>query len=263
VGDFFSDISQAASGVVSAVSNVAQSVTSAVGPWVGDIVHGAEAAVSLVPGIGTAISDVLATAESAYDAAAAALSGNPLIGAIDAAYNYALSTVPGGAALHFVLDPVKKALEDLAFKKEPVESAVLDGILQDVPDAPKIGPVSPRSVAASIAHLIVSHLGVKNTGRASGASVKTPPKPALKAVPPVVPPKAMPLHLAPGGMRRIAPVKKPLGVPHAGVHVSLARQLAPQLAPMARAPGSPGAPPGATHWHCTPLPAGEWQCAWR
>jgi hypothetical protein len=44
---------------------------------------------------------------------------------------------------------------------------------------------------------------------------------------------------------------KPLGVPHAAV-------LADAVAPS----GSPGAPPGATNWTCTPGPDGSWQCRW-
>jgi hypothetical protein len=167
VGSFFSDIGHIASSIVSDVGKVASSVAKTVGPWVGDILHGVEAAASVVPGLGTAVSDVVAAAESAYDVAAAALSGNPLEGAIKSAYNFALASVPGAAALHPILDPVVNGLIAFTIKKEPIESAVLDGLLTAVPDAPKLGPISPRSVAASLAHLIVGHLGVKNTGRAS------------------------------------------------------------------------------------------------
>jgi hypothetical protein len=265
IGDFFSDIGHIASGVVSAVSSVANTVAHAVSsiPW-GDIVHDVEAAVSVVPGIGTAVADVLAAAESAYDAAAAALSGNPLKGAIDAAYNFALASVPGAASLRGVLDPIKNTLEDMAFKKEPIESAILNGLLDSVPDSPKFGPLSPKSVAASLAHLIVGHLGLKNTG-----NTPTPvPKPALVAPPPhPPPPRAMPLHVATRpAPRKPVPAKKPMGVPHAAVHVLTApkRIIVPaHVMPPVAAPGSPGAPPGASHWHCIPLPGGQWQCQWR
>jgi len=167
IGGFFSDLGHIASGIVSDVGKAASAVAHTVGPWVGDILHGVEAAASVVPGLGTAISDVVAAGESAIDTIEAIASGNPLAGAIKTAYNFALGTVPAAASLHPVLDPVVNALINLTVKKEPVESAILDGILNAVPDSPKIGPVSPRSIAASLAHLIVGHLGVKNTGTAA------------------------------------------------------------------------------------------------
>jgi hypothetical protein len=277
VGDFFSDIGHLASGVVSAVSDVANTVAKAVSsvPW-GDIIHDVQAAVSVIPGIGTAVSDVIAAAESAYDAAAAALSGDPLGGAIHAAYNFALGTVPGAAALHPILDPVVNTLLNIALHKEPVESAVLNGILDAVPDAPKFGPISPRSVVASLAHMLIGHLGVKAS---PGAPV--PPKPAL-APPPAVhllpavaravvpPPRVVPIHLARPPVKRpppkpvAKPLPKPPGVPHAALHVSLAHAATPPLPPRAAMPrpGSPGAPPGASHWMCSPGPGGTWACRW-
>jgi len=166
VGGFFDDLGHIASSVVSDIGHAASAVAHTVGPWVGDILHGVEAAASVVPGLGTAVSDIVAAAESAYDTVAALASGNPLEGAIKSAYNFALASIPGAASLHGVLDPVVSALIALTVHHEPVESAVLDGILSAVPDAPKLGPISPRSVAASLAHLIVGHLGVKNTGTA-------------------------------------------------------------------------------------------------
>jgi hypothetical protein len=173
VGSIFSDIGDIASSVVSDVGKVASAVAKTVGPWVGTILHGVEAVASLVPGLGTAVSDIVAAAETAYDAAAALIHGNPLEAGIRAAYNFATATIPGAAAIRFVLDPVVTALIDLTVKKEPVETAILDGILNAVPDAPKIGPISPRSIAASLAHLIINHLGAKDTGH-SKAPKSTP-----------------------------------------------------------------------------------------
>ena len=184
VGGFFSALGHIASGIVHAVGKV----VSKIGPWVGTIVHGLQAIVSLIPGIGTVVSDVLATAESAFDELSAIVGGNPIEGAIKAAYNYATSTVPGAAAIRFVLDPVVNTLLALAFKKEPVESAILNGVLSDVPNSPQIGPLTPRSVASTLAHLIVSHLGVK----------KTPPG--------AHPPKPAPLPPSAGGIVRGAPI---------------------------------------------------------
>ena len=49
------------------------------------------------------------------------------------------------------------------------------------------------------------------------------------------------------------PIGVPMGVPHAAV---LAAAVPPPPS------GSPGAPPGATNWTCTPKPDGAWQCRW-
>jgi hypothetical protein len=180
VGGLFDDIGHFASGIVSDVSNVVSKVADVV-PW-GDIIHGVEAAVSVVPGLGTAVSDVLAAAETAYNTASALLHGNPLEAGIRAAYNFAMASIPGAAALRFVLDPIVTALIALTVKKEPVATAVLDSLLASVPDAPKIGPVSPRSIAASMAHLIVDKLGVKNTGGGKSAPAAGPPGGGFHAV---------------------------------------------------------------------------------
>jgi hypothetical protein len=218
-----------------------------------------QSAVSVVPGLGTAVSEVIATAESAYDAAAAALSGNPLEGAIHAAYNYALGAVPGAAALHPVLDPVFNTLMNLVIKKEPVDSALLDGVLSAVPNEPHFGPLTPRSVAASLAHMIVSHLGIRKN---PASPVRAPMAPAPVLVPIAVHPH--PMHPAfhprphPRPVALHLPARpKPRGVPHAAVHVKHA-----VMPPVVR-PGSPGAPPGATHWMCHPQPGGAYACRWQ
>jgi hypothetical protein len=262
VGGFFDDIGKLASGVVSAVSDVANTVAKAVSsvPW-GDIIHDVQAAVSVVPGLGTAVSEVVAAAESAYDAAAAALSGNPLEGAIHAAYNFALGSVPGAAALHPVLDPVVNTLLNLTVKKEPVDSALLDGILSAVPDSPRFGAISPRSIAASLAHMIVGHLGVKKNPASPVRAAAPPPRAPLVIHPhPIVHPVAPHVvHRAahPAPARRVPIHVKPKGVPHAAVHV-----LHAAVPPVVHRPGSPGAPPGATHWQCHPGPGGTWACRW-
>lgn len=287
VGDFFSDIGHIASGIVHTVSNVANDVAKAVShvPW-GDIIHGVEAAVSVVPGLGTAVSDVIAAAETAYDLAASALSGHPLIGAIDAAVNFALASIPGGGALAIIINPAVSFFKDVVIKGEPIESAALDSALAAVPDSPKIGPLSPRSIVSTIAHLVINHLGMKNTGAG-----KTPPSTAPANAPMPAPAPVVAPHLGPspvqlalqarGAARRAAaappaaakapprpvlhlalspPGPKRPGVPHAVVHVDQAHSI---VQSQRVKPGSPGAPPGATHWHCQPLPAGQWQCQWR
>jgi hypothetical protein len=231
IGGFFSDLGHIASSVVSDVSKVAKAVAKTAGPWVGDVLHGVEAAVSVVPGLGTAVSDVVAAAETAYETAAAIASGHPFDAAIHAAYNFATGTIPGAAALRPILDPVVNTLIGLTHTKEPIESTVLDGILAAVPDAPKIGPLSPRSVAASMAHLIVGHLGVKHTKGSPPPKSKpaarppppphpnvvhaplivTPAKPAVKQVH-VQAPAHVALPLRPGA------TPKPPGLAHAALH---------------------------------------------
>lgn len=193
VGGFLDDIGHIASSIVSDVSSVASKITSTVGPWAGTILHGIQAAVSVVPGLGTAVSDVLAAAETVYTTAVALLHGNPFEAAIRAGYNFALASVPGAAAIRILLDPVVNTLIGLTVKKEPVDSAILDGILSAVPDTPKLGPISPRSVVASLAHLIVGHLGVK-------VSPKTPP------------PKSKPSAVAHPAAIKVAP-KPPIKIP--------------------------------------------------
>lgn len=245
IGGFFDAIADVATSVVSDVGKVAKAVVSTVGPWVGTVLHGVEAAASLVPGLGTAVSDVVAAAETAYDAAAAALSGNPLEGAIDAAYNFALASVPGAEALRPALDPAKAALFKLLEKKEPIEASALDAVLAAVPDSPKIGPLSPRSVVASFGHLIADKLGVKQsmkfvpksapaahpnpaiqspTGRAAvvhtpaGHAVVAPPAPAKPAPKPA--PKRVTMHAPsphPAGPMPL-PATPGRGIVHAATH---------------------------------------------
>lgn len=268
VGDIFSDVSHAASGIVNAVKNV----VSKTGPWAGDILHGLEAITSVVPGLGTAVSDVFASAESAYDTLSALLSGNPLEGAIKAAYDFAMASIPGAAALRFVLDPAVGMLLALVVRKEPVESAVLNSILASVPAGPA------RDVVASLARMIVSHLGVKKT--TSGAkpapvnpsAVSVDPRALAaahatgSATPRMRPPPGRPsvrraivLHAPKAGT-----LIKPPGVAHAATPASPAVPPHPTAhpAPGLAAPRTPGAPPGASQWHCAPLPGGHWACSW-
>jgi hypothetical protein len=184
------DLAKVVSDVEHDVSQVTKDLSHV--PW-GTIIHDVQAAVSAVPGLGTAVSDVVAAAESAYDSAAAIASHNPLAAALDAAYNFALASVPGADVLRTFLDPVKTTLVNIAAKHEPVESALLDGILTKVPDAPRFGKLSPRSIAASLAKHIVGKLGVKHTGTAARPLAPppgvAPPRAAAapSPAPPVVP----------------------------------------------------------------------------
>jgi hypothetical protein len=236
VGDFFSDVANIASGVVSSVSSAVTTVAKAAGglPW-GDIIHDAEAVVSAVPGIGTAVSDVVAAAETAYDSAADLMGGHPIDAAIDAAYNFAMASVPGAASMRPMLDPVVSTLKHLADGGEPPVSDALQAILSAVPTSPSFGPLNPQSVASSIAKLITSHLGVDNSKSGSSAQKSSPaPLSAAKATQVFrAQSAAMSSRIAPPGTPR-APLRapavqnpvarqvlalKPPGVAHAGVHI--------------------------------------------
>jgi hypothetical protein len=278
VGGFFGDIGKIASGIVHVVSPIINDVAKvAKMPLWGDIIHGIQAAVSVVPGLGTAVSEIIATAETAINAVEAVLSGNPLLFAIHAAENYALASVPGASAIRIIIDPYVSKLLDMAKQKALVDSGALDKMLNAVPDKPKIGPVSPKSLVASLAHILVGHLGMKNTG----GKVLPKPAPLLKTLP-----KPPPTPAA----RPSKPVPKPAGVAHAAVHVD-APKVAPTPAqaaptpvktPIAAAPPRAGlstsaffalkpsppvthtvtTPQGAHHWHCAPTGSGSWSCSW-
>lgn len=276
VSGFFDDIADVATSVVSDVSNVAKSVVTAV-PW-GDILHGAQAAVSVVPGLGTAVSDVLATAETVYESAAALASGNPLAAALHAAYNYATASIPGASAIRFVLDPVVNTLIDMTAKHEPVESAVLDNLLSQVPDSPQIGPISPRSIAASLAHIVADKLGIKKTPNYTpkskpSAAKPGPARPAVKPVqvkpialhmPPPKPVAVKPLAIKLPGAAHAATAASPASAPHPTA--APAPALAP---PIFQAPPPPPTIPASSSsavvrvMQCTPLPNGQWACAWQ
>lgn len=139
-------------------------------PW-GAILHAVQAAVSVVPVLGTAVSDVLAAAEVAYEL----LTENPIEFAIHAAYNFALATVPAAASLHFILDPTVDAIIRIAVGHEDPTTALLHAVVDEVPDAPKFGDLSPRSIAAGLMQCVCSHRKVIDVGmdlvaEASGAA---------------------------------------------------------------------------------------------
>jgi hypothetical protein len=300
VASFAGDVGKAATGVVSAVSSVIpaplKDALSQAGSWAGTIVHGVEAAVSLVPGLGTGVSDVLAAAETAFGTAMTLLGGgSALEAAIRAAYNFALASVPGAAALRFVLDPAVNTLLALAVRGEPVESAVLNSLLASVPDSPNLGGLSPRSAASSLAHLLVDHLGVRPSvpgspppprpqalpashgGITPGGPIDVHPQVAAavhakasrlprkvvtfgRSVP--SPRPSSPLHLPPS----LPSALKPPGAAHAATPVG------PSIAPHPTAVQAPSLAPAAaavhalhpgTEWHCAPLPSGDWACGWQ
>ena len=90
-------------------------------PWQ-TIADTLEAATSVVPVLGTAVADVIATGEVLIDALKA---GSPMEAALRAAYDYAMASIPGAAALRPILDPVVDMLIRIAAGGEPVKAAVL------------------------------------------------------------------------------------------------------------------------------------------
>jgi len=125
-------------------------------PWK-TIADNLEAATSTVPVLGTAISDIVATGEVLVDALR---SGNALELALRAAYDYAMASVPGAAALRPVLDPIVDVLIRIAADGETPTHAAIAAAVDQAPDSPSFGNLSPRSVAASLASIVVSHLGL-------------------------------------------------------------------------------------------------------
>lgn len=125
-------------------------------PWQ-QIADNLEAATSAVPVLGTAVSDIIATGEVVIDALR---SGNALEAALHAAYDYAMASVPGAAALRPILDPIVDVLIRIAAGGEKPGRAVIEAAVDQAPDSPSFGNLSPRSVAASLASIVVSHLGM-------------------------------------------------------------------------------------------------------
>lgn len=246
------DVANVATSIVADVSKVVNAV-----PW-GEILHDVQAVVSVVPGLGTVVSEVLAAAESAIDF----LTQGPLLAGLHAAYNFALAAVPGASALHTILDPIANTLFGIATSKQPPQSQVLDTILANVPDSPAFGPITPKSVVSTLAHFIISHLGVTKTPGyvpKSTPSKAAPPHPALVAPP--KPKPAVPIAVP----KKVVPIQaKPPGVAHAAMPVSPQIPPHPTAAPAPSivVPRNPAAPPRTT-WHCAPLPGGHWACAWQ
>jgi hypothetical protein len=120
-------------------------------PWQ-DIADGIESATSTIPLLGTAVSDIVASAEFFAQSLSA---GSPLAVALDAAYDYLMASVPGLAALDVVLDPIMAFLRAW-LSGQSVTKAALTAALSEVPNVPNIAGYTPRSIAASLAAFILS-----------------------------------------------------------------------------------------------------------
>jgi len=121
------------------------------------VAHDLEAATSTVPVLGTALADVVATAEVLYDAVT---STDPLEAALRAAYDYALASAPGAAELRQFIDPVFDLLVRIVVQHQKPTAALVATAVDQAPTSPQIGALSPRSVAASLAAFVVSKMGM-------------------------------------------------------------------------------------------------------
>ncbi len=138
------------------MTNTAVNVVVADIPWQ-DISDAVEAAVSNVPLLGTAVSDIIATAEVLYEFAT---TGNKLEFAIKAAYAYLMASTPDLASLRPVLDDGVDGLLKIAFEGVSPTHAVIDELLAKVPDHPSIAGYSPRSIVASLAAVLMHKMGI-------------------------------------------------------------------------------------------------------
>jgi hypothetical protein len=136
------------------------------------IVGKLQGALSTVPVIGTAASDVLATGLVAYDVLT---SSNKLEAALRTAYEYAIGTAPGIATYRWALDPMFDAIVRMAVGSETPSSALVHALVDDTPDAPHFGDITPRSIAAALAQVVIAHRDIRDVGvdlvsEASGAA---------------------------------------------------------------------------------------------
>jgi hypothetical protein len=119
-------------------------------------------------------------------------------------------------------------------------------------------------MAAAASPLASQALQIAQASGQAHAAAAVPHPLALTLSPPKPAPPAVHAELA---------AQAEAGLPPPTVHVALPALPAPKagtpMAPPAsalhvsQAPGSPGAPKGATFWHCEPLPGGHWQCQWK
>jgi hypothetical protein len=117
-----------------------------------------ESVSSMVPVLGTAVSDIVASAVVLADELSSA---PPLEKLVNAAYDYALASIPGGASLHGTLDPVVDAIIKVALKGERLSNVIIDDIAKQAPDHPDIEGINPRRIATSLLVIVAHALGVK------------------------------------------------------------------------------------------------------
>jgi len=135
--------------------------------------------------------------------------------------------------------------------KDVFTSATSKGASTATATAQAMAAVHPTTVPAThapAAHVLTMHLG---------PAPKPPPKPAVKVLP--VRPQLKPLAPAPHAAMPVSPAvaPHPVAAPAPALVLPPPRALSPAPVHL------PGIPPGATHWHCAPLPDGHWACNWQ
>lgn len=210
-----------------------------------------QAAVSLVPGIGSGIS-------AALEAGWAILQGgSPLEVAIHAAYG-AIPIPPG---LRTITDGVLNAVLALALHGATLTQAAIVAARAQVPSG------FAQNIFDTLIHLVLAvfpgptHEAAHQ--HATAASVPLPGSP--QAVLNKVMAQIAQVHAAASASppKRVVPVRS-ARAPAAARPLTPAQATAAAAAVHAAtaAPGSPGAPPGATHWVCVPGPGGVQTCRW-
>jgi hypothetical protein len=274
VGDFFGDVtsfvSHAAAAVTSPhtlVGNILGTVGHVLGP-VADIAKSiasnAIGAISLIPGIGTGVAAALSAGLAILEG------GSPLDIAIKTAYG-AIPIPPGVKQFtDIVLDAVLHLIGG-----GNVETAAIATLKDEtVGKLPDFAKDMAGQVFDTLAHLFVQ----ATTGKPTHATTSKPmTKAAVKAVqaahtagkalpahvtpvPALSPAHHLALHITPAIKAQVAALAPAAGLPPG--HPA-APGAPPAAAEHVQAAHSPGAPGGATFWHCQPLPGGHWQCQWQ
>lgn len=239
------------------------------------IASNAVGAVSLIPGIGTGVAAALSAGLAILEG------GSPLDIAIKTAYG-AIPIPPG---VKQFTDVVVSAVLNLLHMGGNLGAAAVKTLRdQTIGKLPGFAQSLAGQVFDTLAHLFVQAVTGKPTLAVTSAPLTAAQKAAAAAMhqaghplPPHLTPlpptshHALALHLVPAMLAGAGQAPKLPGTAHAAVPIPKAPALGPALlppvtarspAPGAARPGSPGAPPGATHWTCTPGPGGVWQCKW-
>jgi len=114
-------------------------------------------------------------------------------------------------------------------------------------------------MAAAASPLASQAMQIAQAAGQAATAAQVPHPLTLKLAPPPAVHPTVHLQLAAAARAGAPPpvVRVTLPAPKAGAPLA-----PPAAAEHVQAPHSPGAPAGATYWHCAPLPGGHWQCQW-
>jgi hypothetical protein len=136
------------------------------------IIQKIQSDVALIPVLGTAAANVIASGLALYDSLT---TPSGIAKVLLLAFDYAMANVPGASAYADELDPLVTALVRLALQTEPPTDAMLDALVQSVPDP----------VAASILSALVLLLTHRRTIAQTGLSMATDLDPEFANLDPV------------------------------------------------------------------------------